>query len=232
MSFLPRNLLCLTLAHNINDANAIERWLDEYPEAEACIPIALRSVLETSDLPPVPFFSTSKLLEYLTILWKNAPINNKLVEAASDGLTHLVAYLLGRGANIHAFSDDALNFAVRENHTETVKLLLNRGANVSVNNDYALIHAAQHCHFNIVKLLLDARANIHARGDRALIDAAWKSHNETVKLLLDRGANIHAGDITIKNDAALKYAMKGGHTETVRLLLERKADASIISLGD
>ena len=70
MESLPAPLFCLTLAHSIDDVNAVERLLAEYPvETEQCIPIALRSILETKDLPPVPFFNSRQLLDHLDVLW-------------------------------------------------------------------------------------------------------------------------------------------------------------------
>jgi hypothetical protein len=66
---LPRPLFCLTLAHNLDDRDVIERYLAEYPtETEQCIPIALRQTLATSNLPDVPFFSSVNLLKYLSLL--------------------------------------------------------------------------------------------------------------------------------------------------------------------
>ena len=188
MSFLPRNLICLTLAHNINDANAIERWIGEYPEVDTCIPIALRSVLETSDLPPVPFFSTSKLLQHLRIMWKNAPINNKLIEAVTDGFIYLVVYFLNNGADIHAFNNQALNSAVNENHIDIIKLLLDRGVKILASTNWLTI-PIQNGRPDIVRLLLDRGANIHVNNDNTLRFAAMHGYTDMVKLLLDRKAD-------------------------------------------
>ena len=82
MEQLPTPLFCLTLAHSIDDfpqnggrylplggRNIVERFLEEYPnETQQCIPIALRIILETPELPTVPFFTSRELIDHLNVL--------------------------------------------------------------------------------------------------------------------------------------------------------------------
>ena len=67
--------------------------------------------------------------------------------------------LLDRGADIHAWNDQALYWAAWNGHPETVKLLLDRGAKFML-NDNALYSAAKYGHTETVKLLLDRGATI------------------------------------------------------------------------
>ena len=172
MDILPKSLLCLTLEHSLDDPGTVERWLSEYPEMEECIPIALRHVLEVSDLPPVPFFSSAELLEHLLMLWGSDGLDDKLVDAANNGLTYLVAHFLMRGADIHVYGDNALRWAAQNGHTATVKLLLECGADIHRFNDQALKWAAYNGHTKTVNLLLDQGADIHAANDQPLASAA------------------------------------------------------------
>jgi ankyrin repeat protein len=211
---LPRSLYCLTLAHSLDDRDVVEQLLTDFPEeTEHCIPIALRTMLTVEYLPPVPFFSSRELLEYLPLLWNYETLDNKLSAAATEGLIYFVAYYLDRGANIHTFGEWPLITAAIDDHTETVKLLLDRKADIHAYNDAVLGIAARHYHTETVKLLLDRNADIHAGNDSALRWAAENGHTDTVKLLLDRKANIHA-----INDYALRFAARNGHAETVNIL--------------
>jgi hypothetical protein len=135
-----------------------------------------------------------------------------------------VALLLGRGADIHALNDEALQWAATNGHRDTVALLLGRGADIHAQNDMALWWAATNGHRDTVALLLDRGADIHAEDDAALRWAAREGHRDTVALLLDRGADIHAAD-----DGALRLAAKSGQRNTVKLLLANGADPTWIT---
>jgi ankyrin repeat protein len=214
MTALPRNLFCLNLAYNIDDRDVVEQLLIEFPEeTEQCISIALRNMLTVDYLPIVPFFSNQVLSSYLSMLWSDQSPNDKLLDAADNGLIYLAAYYLDRGVDIHAHNDIALRYAAYNGHTETVKLLLDRKADIHAVDDWALGAAAEHGHTDTVILLLDRKADIHADHDHALKWAARNGHTETVKLLLDRNADVHA-----EHDWALRYAVKNGHIDTVKLL--------------
>jgi hypothetical protein len=179
----PRSLFCLNLAYNIDDKDVIEQLPTNFSEeTEQCIPIALRNVLEVGYLPPVPFFSSRKLAKYLSLLWNNRHLDNKLLNAASDGLVYLVAYFLDRGTDIHA-NDWPLIFAVSGGHTDTVKLLLDRKADIHVDRDSPLMSAIGAGHIETVKLLLDRKADIHVDDDYALKDAIELGYTEIANLL-------------------------------------------------
>jgi ankyrin repeat protein len=141
---------------------------------------------------------------------------------AQEGKVEFVKYLLDAGANVHAYSDDALRLASDNGHTEVVKLLLDAGADVHAYDDYALRLASENGHTEVVKLLLDAGANVHADKDYALRWASEYGHTEIVKLLLDVVADVHAHD-----NYALRWASDNGHTEVVKLLLDAGADVHV-----
>lgn len=182
---LPSSLFCIELAYSLDDRDVVERYLTEYPkETENCIHIALRQILDISH-----FFSKDELLKYLTPLWQNGDITDKLFTVANRGLVYLIPYFLNQGADIHAGNDQALRDASWNGHTETVKILLDRKADIHAGNDQALRNAAINGHTDVVKLLLDRKADIHTDHDYALRVAAMYGHTETVQLLLSRNAN-------------------------------------------
>jgi len=69
--------------------------------------------------------------------------NWKLSKAIKNNDLEKVKYLLEQGADLHAFSEEALRFAAEYGHLELVKYLLQQGANLHAWGDYALSHAAK-----------------------------------------------------------------------------------------
>jgi hypothetical protein len=150
MSELPRSLKCLTLAHVLDDPDAVEGLLAQDPDTESCIPIALRTMLETDELPPVPYFSAEQLLKYLNLLWAstlvratsttvpsyrryitvhNTELDMKFNNAIIENLIYLVAYYLRSGASVHTCYNRPLNMAVRFGHNDMVRFLIAHNAN-------------------------------------------------------------------------------------------------------
>jgi ankyrin repeat protein len=70
-------------------------------------------------------------------------LNNKLIQAASNGDTALVGNLLDQGADIHAACSCALRRATANGQTGTVALLLDRGADIHAVHDLALRSAVK-----------------------------------------------------------------------------------------
>jgi hypothetical protein len=99
---LPRSLFCLTVEHNIDDTDAIERYLAEYPEdTEYCLPIALRDLLSSPELAnftgrPLTISRPDNLLQYLEILWSDKSDWDKLQDVLDRNLDYLALYLIGR----------------------------------------------------------------------------------------------------------------------------------------
>ncbi len=67
----------------------------------------------------------------------------------------VVKLLLDAGANIHAWGDAALLWAVENGHAEVVKLLLKSGADVHAWDDYAIPSAVENGHDEVAKILTD-----------------------------------------------------------------------------
>lgn len=174
--------------------------------------------------------------------------DNALVAAAMQGRTDTVAFLLARGADVHALDDHALRRAAKRGHIDVVALLLEHGANVHAERDIALFGAIEDGYTAIAELLLKHGANLDAIStplfpraaagghidtlallldylgisiwkESGLIAAAEHGHTNAVALLLERGADIHA-----QHDAALISAVANGHIDTVELLLEHGAN--------
>jgi hypothetical protein len=81
-------------------------------------------------------------------------LNNKLIQAASNGDTALVGNLLDQGADIHAACSCALRRATANGQTGTVALLLDRGADIHAIQDLALRSAVKGGDLETTALLL------------------------------------------------------------------------------
>ena len=136
-----------------------------------------------------------------------------------------VKLLLDLKANVNAYNDAALRWAVKYKYnTNIIKLLLDYNANVHVSDDFLLRYAATDGQYNTVKLLLEYKANVHANDDEALYLACKYGYDNIVKLLLDYGANISAND-----NEPLKIAIKYNHYKVVKILIQYGLDNSVKS---
>lgn len=130
----------------------------------------------------------------------------------------VIKRLIKEGADVHAWNDDALCWAVERGHLEIIKLLLKCGVNVHARNGFALRWATEKGYLEVVKLLLKYGADVHADDDGALRWAARNGHLKVVKLLLEYGANVY------ESNYALYWAAKNRHSEVVELLKKYGAD--------
>ena len=97
--------------------------------------------------------------------------------------------------------EDILINAASDGNTEIVKFLLeakvNPNPNVQSNRWTALIWASDNGHTKIVKLLLEAKANPNVQSNArwtALMGASRYGHTKIVKFLLEAGANPNVPD--------------------------------------
>ena len=67
----------------------------------------------------------------------------------------VVNYLVEKGDNIHARTDDAVRLAAGNGHLEIVKFLVSIGANYN----WAVRWAAKNGHLDVVKFLVEYGAN-------------------------------------------------------------------------
>jgi ankyrin repeat protein len=145
-----------------------------------------------------------------------------LIAASREGHKDVVAYLLGRGADIEArgeYGSRAL--------TAAAFYLLDRGADIEAHDADCfctpLVAAASRGHRGVVECLFDRGANIEAAageedGMTPLVAAAYLGHKDVVAYLLDRGADVEAGiDECCR---LLTGAAVNGHREVVECLLD------------
>ncbi len=98
--------------------------------------------------------------------------------ASEKGYLDTVTFLVRRGADIHAFNDDALRCASEGGHLEVTRFLISSGADIHANNDEALKCASKHGHLEVTQFLVQSGANIHANDDQALRWAFENGHSE------------------------------------------------------
>ena len=144
--------------------------------------------------------------------------DNVLTDAARNGDTEIVRFLLARGVRLQQGEDRTLTGAVENGHVETVRLLLDeyRGGQepdsdtllryMIVDNNPAALELAP--------LFLDRGADPNL----ALREAARAGNLEMVRLLLDRGVNPNFPRL-------IQLAQGGNHHAVVELLRERALEA-------
>ena len=160
-----------------------------------------------------------------------AEYDSKIIYAAAEGDTDLLALLIAAKANVNAASSDnehntPLSMAAWKGRTECVKLLL-AARDIDVNkadkNGSTPLHwAAREGHSECVKLLLAARdIDVNKAGEYGctpLFLAALNGHSECVKLLL-AAPGIDVNKANNFGCAPLDRAAYKGHSMCVRLLL-------------
>ena len=82
------------------------------------------------------------------------------LQAAGNGQTELVKFMLNMGVNINAgggtYQDTALSAAAFNGHSDTVRTLIESGANMFEHGRYALMQAATNNHHDTVSILSHA----------------------------------------------------------------------------
>jgi ankyrin repeat protein len=152
----------------------------------------------------------------------------------------MVALLLDRGANVHAFKGaarglggglwrdlQAVDLAIwTDGHVKhdarIARLLVSRGATYDMTVAAALGDASQ------VRQMLDADPSRIAErrpcGRRPLSATVQFEHEEVVRLLLDRGADPTWEETSAPKGLSLYYAARAGNGALVELLLAHGAD--------
>ena len=102
---LARPLSCLIIQHNINDPDVMEHYLSsDAASTEACLPIALRDVLNEYAVPaglaPMKIPDASTLSKYLTALWEEPDdyegLLDLILHESELNLIYLLPYILMR----------------------------------------------------------------------------------------------------------------------------------------
>jgi uncharacterized protein len=168
------------------------------------------------------------------------PAPTGLVEAAERGDAHLVADLLGRGADVderNASGRTPVTAAVYEGSAETVRVLVDAGADVNIQDDMrsnAFLALGETGNVSVLDEVLKGHPDVNLTnrfGGTALIPAAHRGHVEMVRALLAR-TDVDVDHVNDAGWTALLEAVilgDGGqaHTEIVRLLLGAGADRDI-----
>jgi len=164
---------------------------------------------------------------------KGAP-HLTLIDAAYNGYTESVRYLLNAGADINAKDEDgvtALSYAADRGHMDIVKILLANNADVNSKSKIGctpLINAAYMGHVEIVEALIANGADVNAQskeGITALMNAAAFGYKEIAEMLLTSGADVNASDK--KGLSALWNAISDGHADIVEVLIKNRADVNV-----
>jgi ankyrin repeat protein len=183
---------------------------------------------------------TGNLEEVQKLLNEGVDINGKnpflgktaLMHASGQGLTEVVEFLLERGADANAKTDEgetALMIASAKRNSNIVKLLLDKGAEVNAKTTYgktALWIASDNKHSDVVRILVNNGADVNqkdSQGITALMRASALGDADTIKILLEMSADVNTTDIN--GTTTVMAAIKSGHADVVQLL--KKAGAKI-----
>lgn len=214
------------------------------------------SKAETPETSPPALDEEEKEIVRLQGLYRNSPdlLNNPgpngtpLEQAASDGKTRILAYLLGDGMPTRSAGalQVGLRSAVAAGRLDTCRMLLDAGADpneLDRGGGLPLLRAAYAGHRAIVELLLDRGAQLDGslpeptrnllpgafvpQGANAIGMAAYGKRLAVMDLLLQRGANPNAMDAA--GTTALGSTLFGSRTwdEGSYRLLEAGADPDI-----
>lgn len=169
--------------------------------------------------------------------------NTPFIWAAFHGFVEIMEYLLQRGADIEAISNDghktALLLASYGGHADAVEVLLRSGAQINAANsrgDTSIAIASYMNHVTVVDVLLKRRANLLLATKEhkytPLHLAAYKGYTDVVSLFLDSDDE-HVHEIVNSKDkegnSPMMLASIQGHGEVLRLLLDHEScDQSLI----
>jgi ankyrin repeat protein len=174
--------------------------------------------------------------------------NTPFIWAAFHGYVHIMEYLLHRGADIEAISNDghktALLLASYGGHVDAVIFLLRSGAQINAANsrgDTSIAIASYMNHVDVVDVLLKRRANILLATKEhkytPLHLAAYKGYTDVISYFLNSDDE-HVHDIVNAKDkegnSPMMLASIQGHGEVLRLLLNYEScDQSLLdNLGN
>ncbi|XP_037909760.1 ankyrin repeat and KH domain-containing protein mask isoform X3 [Hermetia illucens] len=152
-----------------------------------------------------------------------------LTLACCGGFMEVAEFLIKQGADLELGASTPLMEAAQEGHTDLVRYLLENGANVHAQTqtgDTALTHACENGHTDAAEVLLYYGAELEheSEGGRTpLMKACRAGHLCTVKFLISKGADVNK-QTTNNDQTALSLACAGGHQQVVELLLKSGAD--------
>lgn len=152
-----------------------------------------------------------------------------LTLACCGGFTEVVEFLIKQGADLELGASTPLMEAAQEGHTDLVRFLLENNANVHAvtqTGDTALTHACENGHTDAAEVLLYYGAELEheSEGGRTpLMKACRAGHTCTVTFLIGKGALVNK-QTTSNDHTPLSLACVGGHQAVVEYLLKSGAD--------
>lgn len=155
----------------------------------------------------------------------SAEVSNNLLirNAAENGQTAAVKYLLSQGADHTVFNHGPLESAAKNGHVDTVAAFLDAGVDVNTGDGKILTAAARKGQMDVVKLLLTRGADATLDGQEALWRAAENGHADVVKMICAQ-PNI---DVALDDNKALEEALGGTHFDCARVLIDHGADVNV-----
>ena len=183
---------------------------------------AVKALVEGGQSPDTPIM----LSEYRT---------TPLIEAAEDGRTEIVRYLISKGADVNGKGIGGKTPLVAAlTYDDVVELLLKAGADVKATNDQGstAFHTAIYAgRLDAAEQLLQAGSDIEAKdtlGFTPLMTAANFCSPDALRFLASKGAKIDAmGKLQYGGATALTVASGDGAVECVRTLLELGANPAL-----
>ncbi|KAI7863211.1 ankyrin repeat-containing domain protein [Spinellus fusiger] len=146
-----------------------------------------------------------------------------LRRACLNGYDELVDLLLV-GANVHAYTDAAIQSASHKGHLSIVKRLLAAGADPQANRNAPIRYAIKIANAPLVECLLKAGANPHCDNDWPIKHTCRLNLSTILSHLIDNGL-----DPNYSEGMPLWEAITGNSHESIELLLKASADPN--SLG-
>ncbi|XP_059151249.1 ankyrin-3-like [Physella acuta] len=153
-------------------------------------------------------------------------VNMALLEAARQGHTEVVKFLINKNADVKnndSCQRNPLMVACLNGRTETITFLLTQDCNIQQRDNEgnsALLLACSGGHLRTVQLLLQRRVSltdVNQNGDNALLISAKRGYTQLVRFLIEKGLDQNSVNLLQQN--ALMLACLNGHTATVRILL-------------
>lgn len=175
-------------------------------------------------------------------------LDEKLLDAVSEGTLEEVKKLIIAGANVNAANDskggNALNIALNRDFKEIAEFLIKQGSDVNGIQKKSFIAVVERGSKELVELLLAHGINVNVvfdYGRTALMIAACKSNKEMIELLIEHGADVNIAiseqygvrrnwdfEYISVGTTVLMEVVKNGSLEITKLLLEHGANINAV----